>query len=165
MAVGRAGRALDSLAFGLLVGLGARSRLACVPAARASDRPSQAGRGFRRVAARRRARGNRRDDDAADRRGDPARPRLAGADAVADGSFGAGAYRGNIAVTSLAGLAFMASGSSPGRGPYGAQIDKALDYVMAKHLARGLHRRGRARPTGRCIPTGSAPCSWPKPTA
>ena len=38
----------------------------------------------------------------------------------ADGSFGSGTYRGNIAVTSLAGLAFMASGSSPGRGPYGA---------------------------------------------
>jgi len=34
-----------------------------------------------------------------------------------DGSFGNGTYRGNIAVTSLAGLAFMASGSSPGRGP------------------------------------------------
>ena len=48
----------------------------------------------------------------------------------ADGSFGSGTYRGNIAVTSLAGLAFMASGSSPGRGPYGAQIDKALVYVM-----------------------------------
>ena len=47
-----------------------------------------------------------------------------------DGSFGAGTYRGNIAVTSLCGLAFMASGSSPGRGPYGSQIDKALVYVM-----------------------------------
>ena len=47
-----------------------------------------------------------------------------------DGSFGSGTYRGNIAVTSLAGLAFMSSGSSPGRGPYGAQIDKALVYVM-----------------------------------
>ena len=48
----------------------------------------------------------------------------------ADGSFGTGTYRGNIAVTSLAGLAFMANGSSPNRGPYGAQIDKALLYVM-----------------------------------
>jgi Prenyltransferase and squalene oxidase repeat len=47
-----------------------------------------------------------------------------------DGSFGSSTYRGNIAVTSVAGLAFMASGSSPGRGPYGAQIDKALVYVM-----------------------------------
>jgi len=48
----------------------------------------------------------------------------------ADGSFGTVTYKGNIAVTSLAGLAFMSSGSSPGRGPYGAQIDKALAYVM-----------------------------------
>jgi len=47
-----------------------------------------------------------------------------------DGSFGNRTYRGNIAVTSLAGLAFMASGSSPGRGPYGAAVDKALAYVM-----------------------------------
>ena len=36
-----------------------------------------------------------------------------------DGSYGNAAYRGNIAVTSLAGLAFMASGSSPGRGTKG----------------------------------------------
>jgi hypothetical protein len=56
----------------------------------------------------------------------------------ADGSFGAGAYRGNIAVTSLAGLAFMASGSSPGRGPYGAQIDKALAYVMQNTSPSGF---------------------------
>lgn len=48
----------------------------------------------------------------------------------ADGSFGSGAYRGNVAVTSLAGIAFMAHGSSPGRGPYGAQIDRALAFVM-----------------------------------
>ncbi|QEH36857.1 Prenyltransferase and squalene oxidase repeat protein [Aquisphaera giovannonii] len=48
----------------------------------------------------------------------------------ADGSFGTATYRGNIAVTSLAGLAFMSAGSSPGRGPYGAQIDKALAYVL-----------------------------------
>jgi hypothetical protein len=47
-----------------------------------------------------------------------------------DGSFGSSTYRGNIAVTSVAGLAFMSSGSSPGRGPYGAQIDKAIAYVM-----------------------------------
>jgi hypothetical protein len=47
-----------------------------------------------------------------------------------DGSFGSGTYRGNIAVTSVAGLAFMSAGSSPGRGPYGTPIDKALAYVM-----------------------------------
>ena len=55
-----------------------------------------------------------------------------------DGSFGTGTYRGNIAVTSLAGLAFMASGSSPGRGPYGAPIDKALAYVMDNTAPSGF---------------------------
>ncbi|WP_422926050.1 prenyltransferase/squalene oxidase repeat-containing protein [Singulisphaera sp. PoT] len=55
-----------------------------------------------------------------------------------DGSFGNGTYRGNIAVTSLAGLAFMASGSSPGRGPYGPHIDKALMYVMENTSPSGF---------------------------
>jgi hypothetical protein len=56
----------------------------------------------------------------------------------ADGSFGNGTYRGNIAVTSLAGLAFMASGSSPGRGLYGGNIDKALLYVMENTSPSGF---------------------------
>jgi hypothetical protein len=47
----------------------------------------------------------------------------------ADGSYGSGSYR--IAVTSLSGLAFMASGSSPGRGPYGGEIDKALGFILS----------------------------------
>jgi hypothetical protein len=56
----------------------------------------------------------------------------------ADGSYGTQSYRGNIAVTSLAGLAFMASGSSPGRGPYGSQIDRALAYVMRNTSPSGF---------------------------
>src|SRR5262249_10511220 len=56
----------------------------------------------------------------------------------ADGSFGSSTYKGNIAVTSVAGLAFMSSGSSPGRGPYGAQIDKALLYVMENTSPSGF---------------------------
>jgi hypothetical protein len=56
----------------------------------------------------------------------------------ADGSFGSSTYRGNIAVTSVAGLAFMSSGSSPGRGLYGAQIDKALLYVMENTSPSGF---------------------------
>jgi prenyltransferase beta subunit len=55
-----------------------------------------------------------------------------------DGSYGSGAYRGNIAVTSLAGLAFMANGSSPGRGPYGSQIDKALQYILDNTAPSGF---------------------------
>ena len=41
-------------------------------------------------------------------------------------------------MTSLAALAMMASGSSPGRGPYGPQIDKALQYVMDNTSASGF---------------------------
>jgi Squalene-hopene cyclase C-terminal domain/Prenyltransferase and squalene oxidase repeat len=55
-----------------------------------------------------------------------------------DGSFGTGTYRGNIAVTSVAALAFMSSGSTPGRGPYGAPIDKALAYVMQNTSPSGF---------------------------
>src|SRR3954454_4442206 len=56
----------------------------------------------------------------------------------ADGSFGSGTYRGNIAVTSLAGLAFMAEGSSPGRGLHGGPIEKALAYVMENTSPSGF---------------------------
>jgi prenyltransferase beta subunit len=50
-----------------------------------------------------------------------------------DGSFGdTPLFRGNIAVTSLAGLALMAGGNQPGRGPYGANVLSALKFVLAK---------------------------------
>jgi hypothetical protein len=47
-----------------------------------------------------------------------------------DGSFGTMQYRGNVAVTSLAGLAFMAGGHQPGRGPYGRVVTDALRCVL-----------------------------------
>ncbi len=50
-----------------------------------------------------------------------------------DGSFGdSPTYHGNIAVTSLAGLALLAGGHTPGRGPYGLAVQRALDFVLAK---------------------------------
>jgi hypothetical protein len=49
---------------------------------------------------------------------------------AADGSFGSGPYRGNVAVTSLCALAFMANGSTPGRGPHGLEVERALQYVL-----------------------------------
>lgn len=48
-----------------------------------------------------------------------------------DGSFGAGHHRGNIAYTSIAGLAFMAGGNQPGRGKYGHVVRKALENVLS----------------------------------
>ena len=47
-----------------------------------------------------------------------------------DGSFGEGAAGGNVAITSLACLAFMGDGNSPGRGPYGEVVAKGLDHVL-----------------------------------
>ncbi|MCA8980945.1 MAG: hypothetical protein KDC14_13035 [Planctomycetes bacterium] len=35
-----------------------------------------------------------------------------------------------VATTALAALAWMATGSTPGRGPYGAELSRALDYLI-----------------------------------
>jgi hypothetical protein len=59
-----------------------------------------------------------------------------------DHSFGTNQYRGNVAVTSLAGLAFMAGGHMPGRGKYGKQVAGALEYVLSQEENRG-NIRGR----------------------
>lgn len=59
-----------------------------------------------------------------------------------DGSFGNSGY--HVAVSSLAGLAFMASGSSPGRGLYGPQIDKAVLYVLDNTAPSGFICEGGA---------------------
>lgn len=46
-----------------------------------------------------------------------------------DGSVGTKA-KFKVAVTSFAGMAFLAGGSVPGRGKYGKQIEKALTYIL-----------------------------------
>ena len=48
-----------------------------------------------------------------------------------DGAFGSGGYSRNVAVCGLAGMAFMASGSTPGRGPYGKQVERCIDFILA----------------------------------
>jgi len=50
----------------------------------------------------------------------------------ADGSFGTNQHRGNVAITSLGGLAFMAGGHQPGRGRYGRVVTNALRFVLSK---------------------------------
>jgi hypothetical protein len=57
---------------------------------------------------------------------------------LADGSFGSGAYRGNVAITALCGLALMSGGSTPGRGPYGAQVNRSVDYLLAHARQSGF---------------------------
>ncbi len=56
----------------------------------------------------------------------------------ANGSFGSGLYRRNIAITNLSALAMMSSGSSPGRGPFGASIDPSIHYVLENAIPTGL---------------------------
>ncbi|MBI2808411.1 MAG: terpene cyclase/mutase family protein [Planctomycetes bacterium] len=47
-----------------------------------------------------------------------------------DGAFGTGQYQGNVAVTALAGLAFMSAGNQPGRGRYGEHVTNAVRYLV-----------------------------------
>jgi hypothetical protein len=56
-----------------------------------------------------------------------------------NGSFGTNGYTGNVAVTSLAAMAFMAAGHQPNRGPYGKVITKALEFVMDQENRDGQH--------------------------
>jgi hypothetical protein len=54
----------------------------------------------------------------------------------ADGGFGERQYRGNVAITSLAGLAMMAGGNQPGRGTHGKVVTNTLQFVLGKEDAR-----------------------------
>ncbi|SRR5579883_1961842 len=56
-----------------------------------------------------------------------------------EGYFGTGGYTGNVAVTSLAAMAFMAHGDMPNRGPYGRIINNALKFVLSQENRDGIH--------------------------
>ena len=47
-----------------------------------------------------------------------------------DGSFGSGGYSRNVAVCALSGMAFMSGGSTPGRGPYGKQVEACVSFIL-----------------------------------
>jgi prenyltransferase beta subunit len=57
-----------------------------------------------------------------------------------NGAFGSnyGAVTGHSGITALAGLAFMEAGNLPGRGKYGAQVEKCLEFVKASCQESGL---------------------------
>jgi len=55
-----------------------------------------------------------------------------------EGSFGAGGYSRNVAVCGLAGMAFMSAGSTPGRGPYGRQVERCVDFILANTQESGF---------------------------
>jgi hypothetical protein len=67
----------------------------------------------------------------------------------ADGAFGTGIRSGNVAVTSLAAIAFMAGGHQPGRGEYGDAVNRALRQVLScerRDMPGLLERNDRERP-------------------
>ena len=55
-----------------------------------------------------------------------------------DGSFGSGGYSRNVAVCGLSGMAFMSSGSTPGRGPYGQQVERCVEFILANTQESGF---------------------------
>jgi hypothetical protein len=60
---------------------------------------------------------------------------------AADGSFGTGQHRGNVAITALGGLAFMAGGHQPGRGKYGKVVTDAVRFIV-QHADRNTVAAG-----------------------
>jgi hypothetical protein len=55
-----------------------------------------------------------------------------------DGSFGTTGDGRNVAVVGLGGMAFLAAGSTPGRGPYGENINRCIDFLLANTADTGL---------------------------
>jgi hypothetical protein len=55
-----------------------------------------------------------------------------------DGSFGTRGNGRNVAVVGLAGMAFLACGSTPGRGEFGANIDRCIDFLIENSSESGL---------------------------
>jgi hypothetical protein len=55
-----------------------------------------------------------------------------------DGSFGRGRFARHAGITALCALAFMGDGHLPGRGAYGDNVRKALEFVLASATETGL---------------------------
>lgn len=55
-----------------------------------------------------------------------------------DGAFGTGGYSRDVAVCALSGMAFMSSGSTPGRGPYGMHVSRCVDFVLENTQESGF---------------------------
>jgi len=55
-----------------------------------------------------------------------------------DGSYGARHYGRHVGITALACLAFMADGNLPGRGPYGVNVQRGLEFILDHAQETGL---------------------------
>jgi hypothetical protein len=65
-----------------------------------------------------------------------------------DGSFGTSGAGANVAVCALGGMAFLAAGSTPGRGPYGEHLDQCIDYLLDNTSEAGLIAAGEGAMRG-----------------
>jgi hypothetical protein len=74
----------------------------------------------------------------------------------ADGAFATDRMGANVAVCGLAGMAMMAAGSTPDRGPYGREVTRFHDYVLGAATDSGLIDAPRARSHGRMYDHGFA---------
>ena len=53
--------------------------------------------------------------------------------------------KGHVGVTALAGMAFLAGGHLPGRGQYGENVERGLDFILASVQEDGYITRHRTR--------------------
>ncbi|MGC4031973.1 MAG: hypothetical protein QM754_09615 [Tepidisphaeraceae bacterium] len=70
-----------------------------------------------------------------------------------------------VVMASLAGMAFLANGNTPSRGPYAENIRRVESYVMGQARADGLICSARNSAAEACTDTASACCSSPASTA
>jgi hypothetical protein len=57
---------------------------------------------------------------------------------AADGSYGQDRFGRHVGITALGCLAFMSDGHLPGRGRYGAQVARGLDFILGSAQPTGL---------------------------
>lgn len=55
-----------------------------------------------------------------------------------DGSFGGNRFGRNVGISALANIALMSDGNLPGRGPYGRQVEKGLQFILDSAQETGL---------------------------
>ncbi len=56
-----------------------------------------------------------------------------------DGAFGVGrGYGRDVGVVALAGMGFLSSGSTAGRGPFGVEVTRATDFILKSSLPSGF---------------------------
>jgi hypothetical protein len=62
------------------------------------------------------------------------------AEQAEDGSYGDLSHYGpHVGLTGLAGMAFLAEGSTPGRGRYGSNVQRCIDFILAHGSESGLY--------------------------